>query len=110
MVRPFLSVVSTRAAEVLALVGSRLSNSEIARELVISVRTVESHVASLLRKCGVSDRRELAALSAAGLVRRGVEEPRRGGVVGLPAPRTSFVGRRAERQRVAAALDGSRLL
>jgi DNA-binding CsgD family transcriptional regulator len=44
------AVVSEREAEVLALLGDRLSNAEIAGRLHISVRTVESHVSSLLRK------------------------------------------------------------
>ncbi len=56
--------VSDREAEVLALIGARLSNAEIARRLFISVRTVESHVSSLLRKLGAANRRELANLSA----------------------------------------------
>jgi pimeloyl-ACP methyl ester carboxylesterase/DNA-binding CsgD family transcriptional regulator len=56
--------VSDREAEVLALVGARLSNAEIARRLFISVRTVESHVSSLLRKLGAANRRELASLAA----------------------------------------------
>ena len=55
--------VSEREAEVLALVGEHLTNQEIARRLVISVRTVESHVSSLLRKLDVADRRALAELS-----------------------------------------------
>ncbi len=42
--------VSAREAEVLAGVGDRLTNAEIAAKLFISVRTVESHVSSLLRK------------------------------------------------------------
>ena len=57
--------VSDREAEVLDLVGAHLSNAQIARRLVISVRTVESHVSSLLRKLDVASRRELALLAAA---------------------------------------------
>src|SRR5215207_7704576 len=52
--------VSAREAEVLALVGERLSNAEIAARLFVSVRTAESHVSSLLRKLDVPDRRALA--------------------------------------------------
>ena len=57
--------VSEREAEVLALVGEHLTNAEIAGRLFISVRTVESHVSSLLRKLEVTDRRALADLAAA---------------------------------------------
>ena len=57
------AAVSEREAEVLALVGEHLTNQEIARRLVISVRTVESHVSSLLRKLEVADRRALAELA-----------------------------------------------
>ena len=60
--------VSEREAEVLALVGDHLTNTEIARRLFISVRTVESHVSALLRKLGVADRRALAGLA---VTRRG---------------------------------------
>lgn len=49
--------VSAREAEVLALLGEHLSNAEISARLFISVRTVESHVSSLLRKYGAPDRR-----------------------------------------------------
>ena len=55
------SGISTREAEVLAALGEHLSNAEIGARLFISVRTVESHVSSLLRKLGASDRRALAA-------------------------------------------------
>ncbi|MEU8384168.1 helix-turn-helix transcriptional regulator, partial [Streptosporangium sp. NPDC048865] len=52
--------ISPREAEVLELVGAHLSNAEIAARLCISIRTVESHVSSLLRKLEVPDRRALA--------------------------------------------------
>ncbi len=57
---------SRREAEVFELVGRHLSNREIAEHLYISVRTVESHVASLIRKLGVADRRALVALASQG--------------------------------------------
>lgn len=59
-----VEAISTREAEVLDLVGGHLTNGEIAARLYISVRTVESHVSSLLRKVGVADRRALAAYAA----------------------------------------------
>jgi DNA-binding CsgD family transcriptional regulator len=55
--------VTTREAEELRLVGQGLSNSEIADELVLSVRTVEAHVSSLLTKLDVGRRAQLVALS-----------------------------------------------
>lgn len=56
--------VTPREAEVLLLVGARLRNREIAERLVLSVRTVESHVAALLRKLAVADRHGLVRLVA----------------------------------------------
>jgi pimeloyl-ACP methyl ester carboxylesterase/DNA-binding CsgD family transcriptional regulator len=61
---PMDAGISEREAEVLDLVGAHLSNAEIAHRLVISVRTVESHVSSLLRKLDVASRKELALLAA----------------------------------------------
>ncbi|MFI6595433.1 ATP-binding protein [Nonomuraea sp. NPDC050536] len=97
-----MAEVSDREAEVLEALGAHLTNAQIAGRLHISVRTVESHVSSLLRKYGVPDRRALAGLAAAA-------EPS-GAVRGIPAARTSFVGRAGEREAVLAGFDGSRLV
>jgi predicted ATPase/DNA-binding CsgD family transcriptional regulator len=96
--------VSAREAEVLAGIAEHLTNAEIAARLFISVRTVESHVASLLRKFGVNDRRALLGVAAL---------PGRPGAVrsvALPSPLTPFVGRAAERAELAAALAEHRLV
>ena len=47
--------------EVLALLVEGLRNSEIATRLVISAKTVDHHVSSLLAKLGVSSRQAAAA-------------------------------------------------
>ncbi|WP_234327862.1 LuxR C-terminal-related transcriptional regulator [Streptomyces sp. NRRL F-2664] len=96
--------VSPRESEVLELVGDHLSNAEIGARLYISVRTVETHVSSLLRKLQVPDRRALA--------RRASERPRTdrsrtGGsrpAPTLPARLTSFIGRASERAALTAML------
>ena len=56
--------VTAREAEVLALLGQGLTNAEIAQRLYVSVRTVETHVSSLLGKLGVRTRGQLTAFSA----------------------------------------------
>jgi DNA-binding NarL/FixJ family response regulator len=50
--------LSAREVEVLLLLDEHLSTDEIAARLYISEHTVRSHVKSLLRKLGVSSRRE----------------------------------------------------
>ena len=55
--------VTAREAEVLAVIGARQTNQEIAGRLCISVRTVESHVSSLLRKLGMPGRSALIQLA-----------------------------------------------
>jgi DNA-binding NarL/FixJ family response regulator len=62
------SVLSARELEVLLLLDDHLGTDEIAQRLFISEHTVRSHVKSLLRKLGVSSRRE--ALEALSLARR----------------------------------------
>lgn len=54
------AALTPRERQVLELVRRRWTNAEIADELVVSVRTVETHVSSLLRKLGVADRRALS--------------------------------------------------
>jgi DNA-binding CsgD family transcriptional regulator len=56
--------LSAREAEVLRLVARGLSNAEIARELVLSVRTVERHVANVYLKIGASGRTARAIATA----------------------------------------------
>ena len=90
-------------------VAEHLTNAEIAERLFISVRTVESHVSSLLRKLGVADRRALAGFAAAVTDGAVPSRPRRTAAP-LPAPLTPFVGRAAERAELAAALAGHRLV
>ena len=53
-----------RQADVLALVSQGRSNQEIADELVLSVRTVEHHIATVLAKFGVGSRQEAADIAA----------------------------------------------
>ena len=61
--------VTSREADVLVLVAAGLSNREVADRLVLSVRTVESHVERLLAKTGSPGRGALADVAArAGLV------------------------------------------
>jgi two-component system nitrate/nitrite response regulator NarL len=60
------AALSAREVEVLLLLDEHLGTDEIAARLYISEHTVRSHVKSLLRKLGVSSRREaLEALSSA---------------------------------------------
>ena len=60
--------LSAREVEVLLLLDEHLSTDDIARRLYISEHTVRSHVKSLLRKLGVSSRRD--ALERLSLARR----------------------------------------
>ena len=51
--------ITARECEILRLVNAGLSNPDIAGRLVISIRTVETHVSSMLQKTGQSSRERL---------------------------------------------------
>jgi DNA-binding CsgD family transcriptional regulator len=57
--------LTDRQVEVVQLLADGLTNSEIAARLVLSVRTVDSHVAAVLDKLGARTRRDVAARAAA---------------------------------------------
>ena len=61
--------LTEREAEVLALIGRGASNSEIARELGLSLKTVQNHVSHVLAKLGLRDRTQAAFWA------RGVSRP-----------------------------------
>jgi len=61
---PELDQLTTREREVLRLIARGYTYKEIARELFISVKTVESHVSSVLRKLQLSTRHQLTRWAA----------------------------------------------
>ena len=56
--------ITSREMDVMRLVGGGLSNRQIAERLFVSPRTVETHVASMMRKLEVETRAQLVALAA----------------------------------------------
>jgi DNA-binding NarL/FixJ family response regulator len=58
-VDPELDQLTAREREVLRLIARGWTYKEIARELVISVKTVETHVSAVLRKLQLSNRYQL---------------------------------------------------
>jgi DNA-binding NarL/FixJ family response regulator len=57
---PELDQLTLREREVLRLIARGYLYKEIARQLSISVKTVEAHVSSVLRKLQLSNRHELS--------------------------------------------------
>ncbi|HET7043826.1 MAG TPA: response regulator transcription factor [Gaiellaceae bacterium] len=64
-------VLTPRELQVLKLIAEAHSSKEIAKELVISVKTVERHRQNILDKLGMSDRVELTRYA----IRRGLIQP-----------------------------------
>ena len=63
--------LTPREQEVVKLIAESYSSKDIARELVISEKTVERHRANILEKLGMNDRVELTRYA----IRRGLIEP-----------------------------------
>ena len=102
--KPGSAAITQREREVLTLVAEHLTNAEIAADLCLSVRTVESHVSSMMRKTQVSDRRALARQA------RDVLDPWSSGPGRWPARTTSFVGRTEECAALWAAVAEHRMV
>jgi DNA-binding NarL/FixJ family response regulator len=64
-------LLTPRELEILKLIAEAHSSKEIARMLVISIKTVERHRANILEKLGMRDRVELTRYA----IRRGLVEP-----------------------------------
>jgi DNA-binding NarL/FixJ family response regulator len=64
-------VLTPRELEVLKLIAEAHSSKEIAKELVISIKTVERHRQNILDKLGMRDRVELTRYA----IRRGLTQP-----------------------------------
>jgi DNA-binding NarL/FixJ family response regulator len=62
---PELVVLSERERDVLPLLALGYTNQEIGKRLYVSVRTVDSHRASIMRKLGLETRAELVLFALA---------------------------------------------
>ncbi len=88
--------LSRRELEVAHLVGEGRTNREIARELFVSDKTVESHLASIFAKLGVSSRAAVAGVLARAEAGR---EGSGSGATDRPATDRPATGRQAAGRR-----------
>ena len=59
-----INVLTSREREVMQLIARGYTSKEVASELFISIKTVETHVSHVLRKLQLSNRGELALWAA----------------------------------------------
>jgi DNA-binding NarL/FixJ family response regulator len=59
-----LDLLSPREREVMRLIARGYAYKEVAKELFISIKTVETHVSAVLRKLQLSNRHELSRWAA----------------------------------------------
>lgn len=97
---PRLEVITGREREVLTLIATGLSNTEIAQHLHVTIGTVKTHIGRLLSKLAARDRAQLViAAYETGLV---TPEPR-----SRSAARCRPGGKRLDKFNSAARNDGS---
>ena len=93
-----LDRLSAREREVMRLIARGYQYKEVAKELFISIKTVETHVSSVLRKLQLSSRHELTAWAMGRRLLRGPAAPqldcagRCCGLQARPAATTDRVG------------------
>jgi DNA-binding CsgD family transcriptional regulator len=72
-----VETLTAREAQLVELAARGMTSTEIADQLVLSRRTIESHLYRAMQKLGVSDRRELPRIDARAVVRAQTGSPRR---------------------------------
>lgn len=104
------SQLTKREREVLELISLGLTNSEIARQLSLSRRTVETHVDRVRSKLGAPTRMRAVVEAGRARLLRVVRSDAQERPYNLPVQVTSFIGRVTELAEVKALLKHSRLV